>query len=342
MAQQPASAPSSRRRSAALSIVASRRASFGGQAVDFTNLVRVYLLDGSSKVFQMSMESTAEEVLAQMKYNLDLEDISTHALFRVMHTTSRRVDLSEKVREVLVDNTESGHEVRLLFRSWITARCGVFEKLVFQDNTRHKAPNTALWLAFMEASFMCATGKYYLSEEESILLGCLKMQAESGDFNPEVHGVDNIKLRVASRFPNPARSKMRALMSPTLAGTNLADVLAYRIQHIYARVAGKHKCEAQIDFLQTLRTWCPFYGATFFSVQCQFDDGLSEAEPPVTSVHAAIGAVLLICCPCCCVVPRSPQSPCRQSCFSHCCPPPPSLSPQALWPSSSSQSRSPP
>lgn len=286
----------SRRRSSALANVVNRRASFGGHETDLTNLVRVYLLDGSSKVFQMSQESTAEETLSQLKYNLDLQDISTYALFRVMDKQIRRIELSEKIKEVLLDLTESGHEVRILFRSWITAKCGGFEKQVFQDNTRHKEANTALWLSFMEASFMCFAGKYYLSEEESMLLGCIKMQADSGDFNPEIHTVENMKLRIASRFPNPVRSKMRALMSPTLAGSGLGDAVAYKVQHLYARVAGKHKAEAQIEFLYTLRTWCPFYGATFFSVQCQFDDGQSHEEPPVTSVNAAIGplAIFLI------------------------------------------------
>ena len=39
-----------------------------------------------------------------------------------------------------------------------------------------KQPNTALWLAYMEATFMCMTEKYYLTEDESLLLGCLKTQ----------------------------------------------------------------------------------------------------------------------------------------------------------------------
>ena len=273
-----------------------RRASFGGNSPDFKSLVRVYLLDGSSKVLQCAQDSTAEDVLSQLKYNMDLVDVSTYALFRVVESSIRRIDLSEKMKEVLQDLTGGGQEIKLLYRSWITAKCGGFEKQVFQDNTRHKEPTTALWLSFMEASFMCFTGRYYLSEEESILLGCLKMQAESGDFKPEIHTIDIIRHRVASRFPNPARNKMRALLSPTLSGGGLADALAYRVQHLYARIAGKHKAEAQIEFLLTLRTWCPFYGATFFSVQCQFDDGLEEEEPPVTSVHAAVGplAIFLI------------------------------------------------
>jgi len=285
-----------RRRSTAQALVASRRASFGGKAVDFNCLVRVYLLDGSSKVLQMSEESTAAEVLSQLKYNMDLVDISTHALFRVVDKTVRRVELPEKIKDVLTDPTDSGQEVKLLFRSWITAKCGGFEKQVFQDNTRHKDSTTALWICFMEASFMCFAGKYYLSEDEAVMLGCLKMQAESGDFNPEVHTIENIKLRVALRFPSPARNKMQALMSPTLAGSGLGDSLALRVQHLYARIAGKHKAEAQIEFLWMLRAWCPFYGATFFPVQCQFDDGQSETEPPVTSINAAVGplAIFLI------------------------------------------------
>jgi hypothetical protein len=70
------------------------------------------------------------------------------------------------------------------------------------------------------------------------------------------------------------------------------------VQSIYARVAGKLKLEAQIDFLNTLRMYCPFYGCTFFSLQCQYDYTPldSNSTPPVLSMNAAIGplAIFLI------------------------------------------------
>jgi hypothetical protein len=56
---------------------------------------------------------------------------------------------------------------------------GTYHREVFQDEVHIKQPSTALWLAYMEATFMCMAGKYYLSEDESILLGTLKMQVLS-------------------------------------------------------------------------------------------------------------------------------------------------------------------
>lgn len=123
-------------------------------------------------------------------------------------------------------------------------------------------------------------------------------QAESGDFKPSVHSIQSMKERVASRFPNPVRGKMKALLSPTLSGSGLADDLAVRVQSIYARIAGKTKLEAQIDFLNTLRMWCPFYGSTFYDVQCQYDHNPldNDSTPPVLMMTAAIGplAVFLV------------------------------------------------
>lgn len=140
------------------------------------------------------------------------------------------------------------------------------------------------------------TGAYYLSEDESLLLGCLKMQAESGDFNPEVHTVDAVKARIANRFPNPIRSRLKALSSPTLAGSNLAVDVAVRAQTLYARLAGKSRAEAQIDFLNQLRTWCPFYGASQFHVQCQYDEAPMDAasKPPTLPMEAFIGARAIV------------------------------------------------
>jgi len=285
---------SSSRRATALAAVHQKRSTvYGGAAVDLNCLIRIFLLDGSFKVLQITEASTAEDVLCQLKYNLDLQDISTHALFRVMDRSIRRIELNENLKEALKDTTEKGGTVRILFRSWIVARSGCFEKEVFQDNIRHKMCNTALWLAYMEATFMCMANKYYLSEDEAIMLGCLRMQAESGDFNPAIHTLENIKLRVASRFPNPVRAHMRALESASISGNGLSDAIAERVQFLYARIAGKHKAEAQIDSLNLLRTWCPFFGATFFVVQCQYDTGQSEAEPPVTTMNAAVGPLAL-------------------------------------------------
>lgn len=177
--ETPSTATRTRRKSAALLKVAQKRQSVAA-AVNLKALVRVYLLDGSSKVLQMFDNCTATDVLIGMKYNLGIEDISSHALFRVAGNFVRRIDLSEKISDVLKDPTESGQDIRLLFRSWISYSFGGFEKEVFQSHAKVKQPTSALWLAYMEATFMCMAEKYYLTEDESILLGCLKMQVTYG------------------------------------------------------------------------------------------------------------------------------------------------------------------
>jgi hypothetical protein len=285
------------RRASSLRNVVAKRSSINAP-VNLNCLVRIYLLDGSSKVLQMFSNSVCRDVLIALKFNLDLNDISTFALFRVIGNNVRRVELNEVITEVLKDPTNSGQEVRLLFRSWITYKYGAFDHEVFQHTVRNKQPNTALWLAFMEAVFMCMTGKFFLSEDEAIMLGCLKMQAESGDFNPQHHDLRVIKNRVSSRFPEPARSKMKALMhhatSSSPASNNVED-LAVRVQSLYARIAGKSKVEAQINYLESLRTWCPFYGSTLYEVQCQYDDNPLDpnSSPPVIEMNAWIGPLAI-------------------------------------------------
>jgi hypothetical protein len=172
----PQPRPTSRRQSA-LASIASRRMSLNTN-VNLDALVRVFLLDGSSKVLQMFENSTAKDVLLSLKFNMELNDISTFALFRVLNQNVRRVELHEKINDVMRDPTYSGQEVRLLFRSWVYYRFGVFDTDVFQP-CRSRHPNSALWLTFMEAAFMCSAGKYYLTEDESLMLGCLKMQVHN-------------------------------------------------------------------------------------------------------------------------------------------------------------------
>lgn len=130
--------------------ISSRRQSF---SLDLKALVKVYLIDGSTKILQMQSTSKCSDVLSQLKFNLDITDISTHALFRVQGRNMRRIGLNEIITRVNIDSNDSGLEVRLLFRSWITARYGNFGHQVFQYGTRPK-PSSALWIAYMEATFM--------------------------------------------------------------------------------------------------------------------------------------------------------------------------------------------
>ena len=114
---------------------------------------------------------------------MDLESITTYALYCVENSTATVIPVNLKIRDVLDNfalNAEAGHQAedppKILFRSWICDRGGRFEKSVYQEDAKEKAPTTALWLKFMEEVYMTFHGKYLLTREESILLGLLKMQ----------------------------------------------------------------------------------------------------------------------------------------------------------------------
>lgn len=197
--------------------------------------------------------STAEDALIQLRFNMDLKDISTFALFRVMGNNMRVIDLSEKLSEVLIDPTESGQQIRILFRSWIVIRGGILERNIFQGHVKHHQSNTELWLAYMESTFMMMSGKYFLTEDEAVLLGCLKTQAESGDFNPEIHDTKIMKQKIASRFPPPIRDTMAFyLQFPKGRNIKLAEDLAGRVMQVYARLAGIIKLS---DCLNSIVLW---------------------------------------------------------------------------------------
>jgi len=84
---------------------------------------------------------------------------------------------------------------------------------------------------------------------------------------------------------------MKALSSNTLSGSHLAQDLATRIQLLYARMSGKSKVEAQINYLEYLRTYCPFYGSHYYDIQCQYDENPNDTNhsPPVITMQVSIG-----------------------------------------------------
>jgi hypothetical protein len=100
-----------------------------------------------------------------------------------------------------------------------------------------------------------------------------------------------MKQRVINRFPQPVRNKMKALSSNTLSGSPLGQELATRIQLLYARMSGKSKVEAQINYLDYLRTYCPFYGSHYYEIQCQYDENPNDTShsPPVINMLVSIG-----------------------------------------------------
>ena len=108
---------------------------------------------------------------------MDLCSVKTFALFRVCGLQMRRIELNENIRETMT-LLEEESDVKILFRSWICDESGSFERSALQEGVRVKQPNTALWLKYIEATFMVASGKYFLTEDEALMLGCIKLQVK--------------------------------------------------------------------------------------------------------------------------------------------------------------------
>ena len=83
----------------------------------------------------------------------------------------------------------------------------------------------------------------------------------------------------------------------------------YQVEDVYSsltisahdlllRMTGYNKAEAQIEFLRTLRIWCPFYSAAFFTVDVQYDNTPDDphSQPPVKRMSVGVSkqAIFLI------------------------------------------------
>jgi len=266
---------------------------------NINSLVTIYFVDNSKKTLQTDEQCTVEDLLLQLRFNLDLKDISTFAIHKLIGTSIYRLQLSEKVSDVIkgVEGT------KLVFKSWISHPYGHYGKEVFQYNIKSKIANSELWLAYMEATEMMIRGKYYLTYEESVQLGCIQLQIESSDYNSIKHTTAIIKDRIINRFPEPCRSKLRSLVqnaskSNSKTSINYEEAIDNLVSDViltYSRLAGKKKVEAQIDYLHILRICCPFYGATFYNVQAQYDDKPLDSSnyPPVIEMEIAVGPLAI-------------------------------------------------
>lgn len=144
--------------------------------VDLKQLVRIYFLDGSSKVLQVKASSSAKDVLLLLKFNLDLSSIKCHALFRICHKKVKRLGLLSSIKTAMSLQEGEEGDIKILMRAWIHDEEGLFDKEAMQDGHFPKESNSALYLKYMEAGCMVAMGKCFLTEDEAIMLGCLKMQ----------------------------------------------------------------------------------------------------------------------------------------------------------------------
>ena len=262
------------------------------------SLVAIYFVDNSKKTLQTDENCTVEDLLLQLKYNLDMKDISTFAIYKLIGSSVHRLQLSEKVNDII----KGSDEMKLLFKTWISYPYGHYGKEVFQYGSKTKVATSELWLAYMEATDMMIRGKYYLTFEESLQLGCIQLQIESSDYSSAKHTACIIKDRIINRFPEPCRSKMISLVhpvskqnKPSSNSEEAIDKLIDKVVLTYSRLAGKRKVEAQIDYLQILRICCPFYGSTFFNVQAQYDDKPLDASnyPPVIDMEIAVGPLAI-------------------------------------------------
>lgn len=270
---------------AASSKAASRSVPEDRQKYDPTKVVRVFFLDGSFKAFQIRGDSTVWDVLVLIKQKLDLSFVGHHALFLVKDGTPKRLPLAQPILDFLGDD----HNVqrvdsspKLLFRPWIYVYGGRMDKEIMHSSLEESNPSQALWLAYTDAVYMVMSGRYQLTADEALLVGCLKTQVQSGDYDPAIHTRENIRERIAKHFPYP----LKAIMKRDRENTQLED----RVLTQYARLAGMAKMRAQRELLATLQTWCPQYGATFFPVQCQYDhEPMLDSSPPVLEMIAAVG-----------------------------------------------------
>lgn len=168
-----------RRASSLQSVARRQKAAPERPDVDLNQLVRVYMLDGSSKVLQAKESSTVKDVITLLQFNLDLASIKCHALFRICHKKVKRLPLTGKIKDAMVLQEGEEGDVKVLMRAWIHDEEGLFDREAMQDGSYPKVSNSALYLKYMEAVCMVMMGKCFLTEDEAIMLGCLKMQVSS-------------------------------------------------------------------------------------------------------------------------------------------------------------------
>lgn len=218
-----------------------------------------------------------------VRQKLDLAFVGHYALFLVKDGLPKRLPLAEPVLSFLGDDhnvQQMDSSPKLLFRPWIYVHGGRLDTEIMHGSLDERNPSQAVYLAYTDAVYMLASGRYQLTADEAVLVGCLKTQVQSGDYDPAIHTREygsrgcccfadrwivspttlccyqlrNIRERIAKQFPHPVKAAMRR------DGQNAA--LEDRVLAQYARLVRRlhinllSECSCQFVELRPRRLAC--------------------------------------------------------------------------------------
>lgn len=233
------------------------------------------LLKLNEKIFDLiSLSSTSSPVSSATSSASSPTSSSTSPTSSSVTSPSSTVTSS-------TSSTDNNEEIKLLLRICFTFSYGCFDCDVFQYGIRNKISNSSLWLTYLEVNYMLITNQYYLTEEESFIIGCIKLQIESGDYNPLIHTNNFIISRILTRFPESIKNKYILLNNNN--NINEINKLIYKIQNFYSKLNNKNIIQSKIILLETLKIICPYYGGKYYNVHLQLISKLNNNNKKLTT-----------------------------------------------------------
>ena len=245
--------------------------------------IDVPLLNGDVKVLEVDSYTTVEQVEQLITQRMHLVFTEPFGLYEVGEANIERLlSPKERILDVIAswenepldsEDNRTGSKNAPIYKS-IYTQLLYKAKLVLKMNVPEIQTDVeAINLLYIQAVHDIVTDRYPVKEKDVVVLAALQLQAQHGDYKPNVHtqGWLSKPETITQYIPQALILADRDAKQPK-PDLRLCQEWEDKIMSKYKKFNGFTALESKTNYLQLVQEWT-FYGATFFQVeQRQFKD----------------------------------------------------------------------
>jgi len=262
--------------------------------------IEVPLLNGDIKILEVDSYTTVEEVEKLITERMHLVFTEPFGLYEVGDANVERLlSPKERILDIVAswenepldsEDNRTGSKGAPTYKSEYSQLL-YKAKLVLKMNVPEIQTDVeAINLLYIQAVHDIITDRYPVKEKDVVVLAALQLQAQHGDYKPNVHtqGWLSKPETITQYIPQVLILADRDAKTPK-PDLRLCQEWEDKIMSKYKKFNGFTALEAKTNYLQLVQEWT-FYGATFFQVeQRQFKD-----YPAILLLGATCESILLL------------------------------------------------
>lgn len=217
-------------------------------------VVRVFLMDDSSKAFAIDENSSSDQLKQTVVERILMKEDACFAIFEKKEGWERCLEPDEKPCGLMAlwatdtKKKEGGGKESLKD----TSSAFIFKKKVFlRDDEREMQDPVAKHYVYIQALWNVIESDYPCNQEDAIKLAGLQVQIVYGDHKSATH------------TPGFLTQNLKQFVPKDLFGLRRPNEWEKDIFRAHAANEGKTEEEAKTEYLDIVKQW-PFYGTTFY------------------------------------------------------------------------------